>query len=154
MHKIVLALAAMLVAAVTPSTASAQSLEQILGVISAGSAYGYDSCSYVSRGASKLFCQANRAANVANTVRNVVQQQSYRKREEFNRRQQQLSALQRACQAGDQQSCSRSGGANAKQMEVARALMDACTAGDKPSCRRAENMMDERNVSTYAANNY
>lgn len=152
MRKIALIVLAALTA-IIPSAASAQKIDlgQILGVVSVGTSLGYNSCSYVRGSAGKAFCQVNRVANAANTVNNVVQRDRYRKQQQFNQRQQQLTALQRACQAGDSESCARSGGADSKQMTVARALMDACTAGDKRSCQRAEAMMDERNVSSYAA---
>lgn len=146
MRKIILAIVALVVTTLTPSVASAQSLQDILGVVQAGSAYGYNSCSYVTSGFGKVACQANRASTVASTLVEIKRRRDYERRAEFDRRTQQLTALQRACQAGDQQSCLRSGGSDPRQMEVARALMDACTAGDRSSCARAESMMDERNI--------
>jgi hypothetical protein len=136
-----------LAASIMPTTASAQLLDQALGLLSAGTAYGYNSCSYVNRGLQSAACQANRAVNVVSTLRQTQMNVDYRRRQQFDRRTQQLDALQRACKAGDEQSCARSGGADSNQMTVARALMDACTAGDRSSCGRAEALMDERNVS-------
>jgi hypothetical protein len=144
------AFAATLVAAVAPMPAQAQSrtLERVLGLVTGASAYGYNSCSYVNGGIQNVSCQANRALNVVNTLRQSEQNANYRQREQFDRRTRQLDALQRACKAGDEQSCARSGGTDERQMTVARALMDACSAGDKASCRRAESMMDERNMAS------
>ena len=149
MRKIVILLCS-LAALLAPTVASAQLLDRALGLINGVSAYGYDSCSYVDGGLRSAACQINRATNVANTLRQSEQNARYRQQERFNRRTSQLQALQRACQAGDQESCSRSGGTDGKQMEVARALMDACTAGDKRSCSRASAMMDERNLDRSA----
>lgn len=134
--------------AAIPATASAQSLDQILGVVQAGTAYGWNSCSYVNGGLQSALCQTNRAVNVANTLRQVQQNSDWRRQQRFQQRSQQLDALQRACRAGDEQSCARSGGTDPQQMQIARALNDACIAGDKASCRRAEAIMSERNVST------
>lgn len=150
MRKLIIALAATLVATFAPTAASAQSLQDILGVVQAGTAYGYNSCSYVTGGVGKVACQANRAVTVANTLADIKRRRDYQRSDDFNKRTRQLEALQRACKAGDSQSCARSGGASPQQMEVARALMDACTSGDRASCARAEGMMDERNVSSYA----
>lgn len=146
MRKLILVLAATLAAAFAPTAASAQSLQDVLGVVQAGSAYGYNSCSYVNSGFGKVACQANRASTVANTLVDIKRRRDNERREKFDRRTQQLVALQRACASGDRQSCVRSGGSDPRQMEVARALMDACTAGDRNSCARAESMMDERNI--------
>lgn len=145
MRKIVIMLCS-LAAALVPSLASAQTLDRVIGLLNGATAYGYDSCGYVNGGLQSASCQANRAIGVVNTLRQSEQNARYRQQERFNRRTQQLTALQRACQAGDQESCARSGGADGKQMEIARALMDACTAGDKRSCARASAMMDERNA--------
>lgn len=144
MRKIVIMLCS-LAAALVPSLASAQTLDRVIGLLNGATAYGYNSCSYVNGGLQSASCQANRAINVVNTLRQSEQNARYRQQERFNRRTQQLTALQRACQAGDQESCSRSGGTDGKQMEIARALMDACSAGDKRSCTRASAIMDERN---------
>jgi len=142
-------------AAMLPASASAQSLDQILGVVSAGSAFGYNSCSYVRSGFGKVSCQANRASNVARTLRSVQQRSNSSLRQSFDSRNRQIVALQRACKAGDQQSCARSGGTDPRGMTIARELMNACTAGDKPSCSRAKSMMDPRNVErTYARDSY
>lgn len=48
-----------------------------------------------------------------------------------------IEATQRACRAGDQQSCQRltSSGLTASS-EINRALLDACQAGDRVSCDR------------------
>lgn len=129
-----------------PNAASAQSLDRILGLVTGASAYGYDSCAYVNRGLGQAACQTNRALNVINTVRQNEYNAQYRQRERFNRRAEQVAALQRACQAGDEQSCARSGGTDPRTMTIARELMNACTAGDKASCRRADAMLDERNI--------
>lgn len=144
---------AMLVAvtlAVVPSAVSAQTLDRILGLVTGATAYGYNSCSYVNGGLQSASCQANRALNVVSTIRQSERNAQSRQREQFDRRARQLEALQRACKAGDDQSCARSGGGDGNQMQVARALMDACTAGDRSSCQRANAMMDERNVSRSA----
>lgn len=157
MRKIVILLST-LFALMVPAAASAQgiNLDRVLGVLGGVTAYGYDSCGYVNGGLQSASCQANRAFNVVNTLRQNDQSARYRQQERFNRRTQQLNALQRACQAGDAESCARSGGTDGKQMEVARALMDACTAGDRRSCDRAEAMMSERNVAQrqYAPQGY
>lgn len=147
MRKIVLVLSAF-VASLAAIPAQGQTLDRILGLVTGASAYGYNSCSYVNGGFGQASCQANRALNVVSTVRQAEQNAQYRRREQFDRRTRQLDALQRACKAGDEQSCARSGGGDERQMNVARALMDACTAGDKSSCRRAEGMMDERNIAS------
>lgn len=137
-------------ALVVPAATQAQgiTLDRVLGVLGGATAYGYNSCSYVSGGLQSASCQANRAITVVNTLRQSEQNARYRQQERFNRRTQQLNALQRACQAGDAESCARSGGTDGRQMEVARALMDACTSGDRRSCQRAEAMMDERNFAS------
>jgi len=150
MRKIVILLCS-LAATLVPAAASAQTLDRVLGLLGGATAYGYNSCSYVSGGLQSASCQANRALNVVSTLRQSEQNARYRQQERFNRRTQQLTALQRACQAGDTESCARSGGTDGKQMEVARALMDACTSGDKRSCSRAESMMDERNIDRQAS---
>lgn len=139
-----------ILALVVPAAAQAQgiTLDRVLGVLGGATAYGYNSCSYVSGGLQSASCQANRAITVVNTLRQSEQNARYRQQERFNRRTQQLNAFQRACQAGDAESCARSGGTDGKQMEVARALMDACTSGDRRSCQRAEAMMDERNFAS------
>ena len=152
MRKIALvisALVAAVLAAAVPTAAQAQgvNLDRVLGVLGGATAYGYNSCSYVNGGLQQASCQANRAVNVVNTLRQNEQAARYRQQERFQRRTQQLNALQRACQAGDAESCARSGGTDGKQMEVARALMEACTAGDRRSCQRADAMMDERNIT-------
>lgn len=146
MRKMLFALMACLVAIVSPSTAQAQSLEDVLGAVSVGTQLGFNPCSFT-RGSSRTFCQVNRAANVANTLVQIDQNRRFRRNNELNRRTQQLDALQRACQAGDEESCMRSGGGSQQQMQIARALIDACNAGDRASCRRARDMMDERNIS-------
>lgn len=140
---------AMLVATAfaVPAQAQGVNLDRVLGVLGGATAYGYNSCSYVNGGVQQASCQANRALNVVNTLRQNEQAARYRQQERFQRRTQQLSALQRACQAGDTESCARSGGTDGRQMEIARALMEACTAGDRRSCARADAMMDERNIT-------
>lgn len=145
------------VAMIAPRAASAQSLREVLGVVTATTSYGYNSCSYVYDRSGQAFCQVNRAANVANTIAQLAEQRAFRRRQQvqeraqverqaFDQRTQQLTALQRACDAGDQRSCVRSGGASGERMTVARALMDACTAGDRESCLRAQDMLDESTV--------
>ena len=148
MRKLVVLLAA-LAATLVSAPATAQTLDRVLGVVSGLTAYGYHSCSYVRGGLGNASCQANRAVNVFDRLRQSEQRADQRRRQEFDRRTRQLTALQRACKAGDEQSCARSGGADGRQMEIARALMEACTSGDRSSCRRAEAMMDERNVAAY-----
>lgn len=147
MRKIILSILAAFVSFVAPSAATAQSIQDIIGVAQIGSQLGFNPCSFTNQGSQRTFCQINRAANVANVVSQMDQRRRYRRSQEFNERTRQLEALQRACRAGDEQSCDRSGGNNPQQMQIARALMDACNAGDRNSCRRAEDMMDERNVS-------
>lgn len=149
MRKLVVLLAA-LAATLVSAPAAAQTLDRVLGAVSGLTAYGYNSCSYVRGSLGNASCQANRAVNVFDRLRQSEQRADQRRRQEFDRRTRQLTALQRACKAGDQQSCARSGGADGQQMEIARALMEACTSGDRSSCRRAEAMMDERNVASYA----
>jgi hypothetical protein len=145
--KSIVLLALSISAALLPTTASAQILDRALGILSAGTAYGYNSCSYVGGGVQSAACQANRAFTALNSVRQGDFNTDYRRQQKFHKRTQQLDALQRACQAGDRESCSRSGGSDPQQMTIARALNDACIAGDKSSCRRAESIMDERNIA-------
>jgi hypothetical protein len=134
-------------AAIMPTTASAQTLDRILGVVSAGTAFGWNSCSYVQGGLQSAACQANRAVNAVNTLRQSQLNNDWRRSQRYQQRAQQLDAMQRACRAGDQESCARSGGTDPRTMEIARALNDACHAGDRRSCRRADKIMDERNTS-------
>lgn len=132
-----------------PAAASAQTLDRILGLVSAGTAYGYNSCSYVQGGLQSASCQANRAVNVVSILRQTQQNADWRRQQKFQQRSQQIDALQRACRAGDEESCARSGGTDPRQMQVARALNEACIAGDRASCSRAASIMDERNVARY-----
>lgn len=139
-------LVCLLLGSFAPAAAQAQTVDRLLGLLGGAAAYGYNSCSYVGGGIGQASCQASRALSVVGTLRQNEYSVQSRRREDFDRRGRQLTALQRACTAGDARSCERSGGSSPKQMEIARALMEACSAGDKGSCRRAEGMMDERSA--------
>lgn len=141
MRKISITLGAIIAAFAMPAAANAQSLDQVLGVISGGSSLGYNSCSYVRDDTAKTFCQINRAARLANDTSRAVQRPRAGEWQDRNDQVQQLRALQRACKAGDQNSCSRSGGTTKEQHDIAIALMEACRAGDRYSCRRMERIM-------------
>lgn len=141
MRNLQLILGAVAAICVSPS-ANAQSLDQVIGVISGASSLGYNPCAYVKGDTAKTLCQINRVAKLGNDTRNVVGNRTYREWENGNDNASQLRALQRACKAGDRISCERSGGPSPDQMEVAQALMDACRSGDKHSCRRIRSIMD------------
>lgn len=124
-----------------PVAANAQSLDQVLGVVSGASSLGYNSCAYVSGDTAKALCQINRAARLTKDTQDVFGRRSTQKYWDGNDKANQLNALQRACRAGDRLSCERSGGPSPESMEIARALLDACRAGDKLSCRRIDAIM-------------
>lgn len=137
-----LALAATLVAgAVLPTASQAQTLDRILGLVSAGTSFGWNSCSYVQGGLQSAACQGNRAVNAINVVRQTQLSSDWRRSERLQRQSRLITALQRACANGDERSCERSGGSDPRDMQVAQALGDACYAGDRESCRRADDML-------------
>jgi hypothetical protein len=141
MRNLSIILGAVVAICAAPAAAKAQSLDQVIGVIGGATSLGYNPCSYVSGSTAKKLCQINRAARLANDSRRVVGNRSIREWNKRSDRFNQLLALQKACKAGDQISCQRTGGATPESMEIARALMSACRAGDRHSCQRMDNVM-------------
>lgn len=157
MRKLIIAIAAF-AASLIAVPASAQSLGDILGVVAGvsgggyegrspngfvtmGGGYGYNNGCYGSGTVSQIACRVEQVEQMRRQREYRRQQQAYEQRQQFDQRSRQIEALQRACKAGDQVSCQRSGGSDERSMAIARALMDACQAGDRDSCRRAEGMM-------------
>lgn len=124
--------------------AQADTTDTVLGVLSGLSAYGYNSCSYVPRGLPSVACQTSRATNVISTLRRLGDEDRYRDRLRADRQTQQISALQRACRAGDDISCQRAGGFTDNQATIVSALNEACINGDRLSCGRVRSMLDQR----------
>lgn len=141
MRNLKIIICALAATAAAPSSANAQSLDQVIGVIGGAASLGYNPCSYVSGDTAKVLCQVNRAARLAKDGQNVLGHRGTQKYWDGNDKANQLNALQRACRAGDRLSCERSGGPSPESMEIARALLDACRAGDKFSCRRIDAIM-------------
>lgn len=141
MRKFNIILGAVAAICAAPTAAQAQSLDQVIGVIGGVSSLGYNPCAYVVGSTAKKLCQINRVARLANDTQNVVGNRSIREWNKRSDRYNQLLALQKACKAGDEISCERTGGATTESMDIARALMSACRAGDRHSCQRMDVMM-------------
>lgn len=125
-------------AAMISVPASAQSVGEILSTVGN---LQYDNCRYYD-GLARRTCQVERISRIANTVRGNSSQSGYQQTAEFERRVAMMSALERACNAGDQHSCTRIGGSvDQSRIEMARALMDACRNGDRFSCDRADTVL-------------
>lgn len=155
MRKLILATLA-LVATLIATPASAQSLTDILGLVGGeqrssngfilpNGGYSSSNC-YGTSTLAKAACRVDQVQRIRRDAEYRRQQDGYRHRQQFDQRARQIEALQRACKAGDVQSCRRSGGADERSMTIARALMDACQAGDRDSCRRSEAMLSSTRV--------
>lgn len=141
MRNLTILLGACIATAAIPSAAHAQSLDQVLRTVTGTATFGYDRCAYVRKGAAKTLCRVDQVSTMANRARVDRHVQNQRHWLERNDQNAQLQALQRACKAGDRQSCARTGGTSKEQMEIASALMAACRAGDDISCRRIDTIM-------------
>lgn len=118
--------------------AAAQSLGDILGAVDSTR---YDSCRYAS-GTYKTTCQIRRADRIVDVFERGNQRGRNEAATRLERRIALVSALKRACDAGDQHSCRRAeAGVSNDQILAARALMDACRTGDAFSCDRAEAVL-------------
>ena len=124
--------------------ASAQSAGEILSSVNGTR---YDNCRYLD-GVYRTTCQLERVTRVADTFRSSQRQSDYRQGDRLERQIAMFNALERACNAGDQHSCTRlGGGIDARRIEAARALMDACRNGDRFSCDRADNVLTGRDAA-------
>ena len=152
-HMRAIALLAAAALATAPSVASAQSVRGLLNTIdNSRISVGSGLCTYT-RGLQALLCQASRVSAAASQVDDLRRQREYqrdvhasRMREEMDREQRVASALDRACRAGDRESCGRS--YDGADRAVVSALLDACQAGDERSCRRAEDVRGGREYAS------
>ena len=130
---------AALLGMLVPTAASAQSLNNIVGLLTTGRNIS-NTASYrcnSSKGIGNILCQAQRLQSIDRQIdyqrRNAVNRQ----RQEQLRQQRIAKALDKACKAGDQESCSRAGSIDyPQQTKLQQALAEACNAGDDTSCNR------------------
>jgi hypothetical protein len=118
--------------------AAAQNLGQILGTITGlSNTARYSGCSYQT-GVYAATCQLDRVRQIGNQISD--QRRTARANQDLNQARvlNRNAALQRACEAGDQESCSRSHPVSARAERIASALMEACRSGDDRSCERAD----------------